>query len=253
MRALVRSASMSTKMSPAKAFAASVLVVSLAVTGCSSSDETPSSTSSASSVIETSVSDSAVGTTVDTASSVSESPSAATTSAAGTTSAPAVAPDTSEIAPPPTTEVPAAGGGDINETVAPVSLTTAPSVALTETAQFGGGVTADLTSITRQDIAAQGPGEISGPGLVVTIKITNRSSAPINLDAVNVTLDDGNATPASPMSGDPFNPFSGDLAVGAETSAVYVFALPTDYKNPSNFTVSYSTDAAVLVFSGNAP
>ena len=133
-----------------------------------------------------------------------------------------------------------------------MQLTTAAPVSLTETADFGGGVTVDLASIESVTTTAQGPGEVAGPGLVIKIRIKNGSSAAVPLNAVNVTVSDGAQTPASPMSAAPAAPFSGDLAPGAEATGVYVFTLPGEYTNPATVTVSYSTDAPIVVFTGNA-
>lgn len=229
-------------------------VAVLTVAGCTSdSDDAVTSSSSTSSVSASSESSaressSAAETTVSESAS-SESAAPATTEASESVVAPPV--ETSEPAPAPTTEVAAPGGGDINQTVPAVEQPTAAPVALTETAQFGSGVAVNLTSLTKITTVAQGPGEVSGPGLAVTIAFTNNSSSPVSLDGVNVTLDDGNANPASPMSGDPAVPFTGDLAPGASATGVYVFSFPDDYKDPSRIQVSYSADAPILEFLGS--
>lgn len=223
----------------------------LSVVGCSSESDTPSSTSSISAT-SASLESSAVESSASAASSASESASAEaapTTEAGGSEVAPPVEP--AEIPPAPTTEVAAPGGGDINQTVPAVEQPVAPPVDLTETAVAEGGVAVNLASLSKITTVAQGPGEVSGPGLAVTISFTNNSSAPISLDAVNVTLDDGNGNPASPMSGEPSAPFSGDLAPGAAASGVYVFSFPDDYKDPSRIQVSYSADVAILEFLGS--
>jgi len=230
-----------------------LLTAVLAVAGCSSSSDDAATT--ASSASGSSVS--ADGSTAPT-SSVSDAASAAA-SAPGTSDAgasPAEAAPTeaasSDVPIPATTPVAAPAGGDINQTVPSVELTTAAPVSLTGTAEFGGGVTVDLASIASVQTTAQGPGEVAGPGLVITIRIKNGSAAAVPLDAVNVTVTDAAQTPASPMSGAPAAPFSGQVAPGAEAQGVYVFTVPSDYTDPASITVSYSTDAPIVLFTGNA-
>jgi len=231
-----------------------LLTAVLAVAGCSSSSDDAATTASSAS----GSSASADGSTAPT-SSVSDAASAAAsapgTGDAGASPAEAAAPTqaaSSDVPAPATTPVAAPAGGDINQTVPSVELTTAAPVSLTGTAEFGGGVTVDLASIASVQTTAQGPGEVAGPGLVITIRIKNGSAAAVPLDAVNVTVTDAAQTPASPMSGAPAAPFSGQVAPGAEAQGVYVFTVPSDYTDPASITVSYSTDAPIVLFTGNA-
>jgi len=233
------------------ALAAALLTGILVIAGCSSSDDSASTTSNA-----TGTSASATGSVASGADSSATSPAtgssdpgAAPTEAAAPSSE---APSSQAPAPATTPVPPPGGGGDINQTVPSVQLTTAAPVSLSQTADFGGGVTVDLASIESVTTTAQGPGEVAGPGLVIKIRIKNGSAAAVPLDAVNVTVSDGAQTPASPMSGPPAAPFSGNLAPGAEATGVYVFTLPGGYTNPATVTVSYSTAAPIVVFTGNA-
>ena len=238
------------------ALAAVLLTGVLAIAGCSSSSDdaasTPTSATGTSATgSTTSSADSSVTSAAGSATGSSD-PTASPTAAAGSAEAPATEAPSSAAPAPATTPVPAPGGGDINQTVPSVQLTTAAPVSLSETADFGGGVTVDLSSIESVTTTAQGPGEVAGPGLVIKIRIKNGSAAAVPLNAVNVTVSDGAQTPASPMSAAPAAPFSGELAPGAEATGVYVFTLPGEYTNPATVTVSYSTDAPIVVFTGNA-
>jgi hypothetical protein len=236
------------------ALAAVLLTGVLAVAGCSSSsDDAASTTSSAtgpSASADGSTADSSVTSAESTASGSSDASASPTEAAPPSEAASSAA--SSEVPAPATTPVPAPGGGDINQTVPAVELTSAAPVSLTATADFGGGVTVDLASIESTQTTAQGPGEVAGPGLVITVRIKNGSAAAVPLNAVNVTVSDGAQTPASPMSGTPAAPFSGEVAPGAEAQGVYVFTLPGEYTDPATVTVSYSTDAPIVVFTGNA-
>jgi hypothetical protein len=131
-----------------------------------------------------------------------------------------------------------------------VPVTTAPAVALTDTADFGGQVSARISQVSAIQASATLPGEIAGPAVAVTVEITNGSSAAIGLDTVTVTLADAGGTPATTISSDPAAPLQGALEPGAAKSGTYVFTVPADQRNPVTVTVNYSTGAPTLVFTG---
>lgn len=229
-------------------------LVLLTVGACSSADETITTSSGTTSSVATTA---ATDTSDTTGSATSAAPDATGTDATGTdgsapatTGADAPATGPASIEPAPTTDVPAPGGGDINQTVAAVVVSTAPAVPLTQPASFGSGVQVQLGTLAKIDTVAQGPGEISGPGLSVPVTITNTGGAAIALDAVNVTMTDAAGSPGAPMTGAPAAPFSGALAAGASATATYVFALPGGYTDPATIGVSYAAGAPVVQFSG---
>ncbi|WP_111767664.1 hypothetical protein [Nakamurella deserti] len=152
---------------------------------------------------------------------------------------------------PATTEVPAPGGGNIDETVAESTVTTNPPVAVTDTADYGNGVTASLTKTEKLTTTAELPGEIAGPGVALTVRLVNDSDAPIDLGVVVVDLQDAAGTPAIPMTTSPAAPMTGSLAPGASADGTYVFTLPSTYTGPATVSVSYTVDAPVVVFTGD--
>lgn len=218
-----------------------VLVFAAACTSASSSDNQSVASSATAGVT-------AVQTTADGAESSSEN-SAPTTSYDGGTVASAPAPS---IEPPATTPVAAPGGGDINQTVAAVELTTLPAVAVTDKADLGNGVSVRLDSVEAVHADAQLPGEIAGPGVKVAVVIKNDSPAAIDISNVGVDVVDAAGTPTIFMSASPSAPFTGQLAAGSSATGVYVFALPASYTDPAAISVSYSTDAPIALFSGTA-
>jgi hypothetical protein len=163
-----------------------------------------------------------------------------------------VEPETVTAPPVASTPVPAPGGGDVNQTVAEVEISSNSPVALTATADYGNGVQVTLGAIESITTEAQLPGEIAGPGVKVTVEIVNGSVAGIELGNVIVDLADGAGTPAIPMSANPASPFTGSLAAGKTATGVYVFTVPSSYTNPATITVSYSAEAPVAVFVGDA-
>jgi hypothetical protein len=211
---------------------AAALVAGLAIlslSACSSSDDQSTSTSSV------------TASTADTGTEVLP-PEQTETTSAGTElpSAPA----------PATTEVPAPGGGDISETVTPGDITSNAPVALSETGTYANGVTVQLVSLEPITTKAELPGEIAGPGLKVTVKITNGSADAIDVGNVVVDLQDAVQTPAIPMTSGAA-PFTGSVAAGADATGVYIFTTPTDYTDPATITVTYSAAQPVAVFVGN--
>lgn len=237
------------------------LIGAVALTGvlltaaCSSDDSNANSTSSVetSTSAEASTSDTSAADTTgtETTAVVTESTvSTATDSTEPDANTGAGTPDPS--APAATTAVPAPVPGNINETVPEVPVTTQPAVPLTEEAETGTGVAVSLTSIDQITAEAQLPGEITGPGLKITISVTNSSAAPIDLSNVVVDVQDSAGTPTLPMTGEPAAPFTGSLAPGATASGVYVVALNTGYQDPASVSFSFSADAPVLLFVGNA-
>jgi len=133
--------------------------------------------------------------------------------------------------------------------VADVPVTSAPPVALTDTADFGGKVTAKIAEITPIQATATLPGEISGPAVAVTVEVDNGSADTIGLDSVTVTLTDSAGNPASTVSGST-GELSGALAAAGSAKGMYVFTVPADARNPVTVTVNYSSGAPTLVFTG---
>jgi hypothetical protein len=84
------------------------------------------------------------------------------------------------------------------------------------------------------------------------LTIKNTSGGAIDLSSVIVNLQDKAGTPSNPMSASPAKPVSGKLASGATASGVYVFSLPRSHLNPVTISVSYTTEAPVVLFVGDA-
>ena len=157
------------------------------------------------------------------------------------------------IPPAVTTPVPAPGGGDVNQTVSAAEMSTQAPVALDQPGDFGQGVTVALDGIDPITTTAQLPGEIAGPGLALNFTITNDSAAAIDLSTVVVEVADGAGTPAVTMTAAPAAPFSGELAAGQKATGVYVVTLPTGHTDPLAISVTYSSQAPVVVFTGATP
>ena len=173
---------------------------------------------------------------------------------ATTTDAPAATAATTVPGPtaPPTTGVPPS----------PTSLVTVPEgeievadpIDTDEVADFGTGVTAEIVGLEAVDGVAKLPGEISGPALRVTVRLTNGSDAALALARVQVDLNSGaDRAPGLALTEPGAAPFVGELAPGDSADGVYVFGVPADRRDQVRVLVLYSVDAPMVVFEGPAP
>jgi hypothetical protein len=140
--------------------------------------------------------------------------------------------------------------GNIHQTVAPGTATTLRPVAMSATAAFGTGVSAQVVSSRKISTRASLPGEISGAAAEVKIELSNGSSRPIYLGNVVLNGRDAAGTPLVEMHSDPSAPVSGSVAPGKQATGTYVFALPANYRNPLTVSISYSVVAPIAIFVG---
>jgi predicted small secreted protein len=170
----------------------------------------------------------------------------------GTTTSPTGAPtETASVAPTASQTSPAVTPGKIDQTVAPKEQKTAKPVNL-DKVQKAGGITVSLKSIKSTKVTGHGPGEISGPALVVTVAIMNASASKVSVDSAIVTLIDSKGNVGTPMTESPARPFTGSVAAGKSATGVYVFQVGTKVRNPIHVSVTYSTEHITALFVGNA-
>ncbi len=123
-------------------------------------------------------------------------------------------------------------------------------VSLTDDADFGTGVSASVESVAAIDVAAQGPGEVSGPGIVLHVDVRNDSDAAVDLSGFLVNVFGSQGSPGVAMFGAPAESVPAEVAPGETVSGVYVFTLPVDESSTIRVEASYSTEAATVVFEG---
>lgn len=187
------------------------------------------------------------------ASGASDDGAAPTTSASSsttvtTTSAPE--PSASPTAPPSTEAAPAPS----TDPEAPFVPGTEPAVPLTSTAEFGTGMSARVAGLESVDGVAEGPGEVAGPSVRVSVVLTNGTGAAASLDSTVVNLYAGEQlAPGEPLSGPGVSVFTGSLAPGASATGVYVFRVPSDLRDRLQITVSYDPTATTVLFEGAGP
>lgn len=118
-----------------------------------------------------------------------------------------------------------------------------------EIVQIDPGVTVALDRVERVDAQVSGPGEVSGPAVVLTVSVTNGSTSPLTLDGAVVNLYGQGGTPGSVYSSDPrVRPLTGDLDPGAQQSGTYVLSLPSTIDGELVVSVSLGVDLPTPVF-----
>jgi hypothetical protein len=112
------------------------------------------------------------------------------------------------------------------------------------------GLTANVVSVESYTATATRPGEVSGPAVKVTLRLTNGTGGAFPLSTATVNAYYGSsATPAAPVAGDSAaKPFTGSLQPGASATAVYVFTVPADDDEAVTVTLSDQAGAQLVVF-----
>ncbi|AEE47157.1 hypothetical protein [Cellulomonas fimi] len=174
----------------------------------------------------------------------------------GTTSGDAT-PDPSAPVVTPTIPAPGEPGGgatDDADPAAPFEPRTEDAVPLDRPAAFDSGVTAELVRVEAVAGEAEGPGEVAGPAVRVTVRLTNGTAAAVPLTSTVVNVYGGtDRAPAEPLSGPGAKPFTGTLEPGASATGVLVFNVPADQRDPLQVTVSYDPTVTTVLFEGTGP
>lgn len=234
-----------------------VVIVAVAGGGDDDDDRADTSTSTSGRVATTaSATDTAEETTESSAATESDetdvsdtatSPAATTTSVA----APATTPGATTAPPPNGTTVPPAPTSMV--TVPVGTLEVLEPIPSNEVGEFGTGVTVELLSMRAVQAEATVPGEISGPGIEVVLRITNESAQPLDLSTAQVEVTYGDDRSPGNAIRQGSEPFTGTLAAGSSVEGTYVYGVPADQRDVVQISVFYSVDAPVVVFEGPGP
>ena len=144
-----------------------------------------------------------------------------------------------------------ADGGTINDTVPTVEKPVLEPVAIGELGAFGDGVTTRVADAEAVEAEAFMPGEVSGPGLAITVEITNGSDAPINLDGTIVDLVGEGDAYATLITTREDTALSGDLAPGESSQGTYLFTMPVEDRAAVAVQVSYAAPEPTVIFTGS--
>ena len=111
---------------------------------------------------------------------------------------------------------------------------------------------AELTSVEATTATGKFPGESSGPALLLTVTVQNRSKADVDLDNATINLFDSSGAPCNQIISADQVGLKGSLAPGAKSSGQYLFTIGKAKRNPITVQVIYSGGTPVGVFKGSA-
>jgi hypothetical protein len=138
-------------------------------------------------------------------------------------------------------------------TVVPTQSTSTTSAPLDDTATPASGIEVQVSDVESVQGVAQGPGEIAGPAVRVSVEVKNKSDEEVAMDLALVNVYYGSdKTPATALSGPGLAPLTGSIPPGKSATGAYVFSVPEDEREQLTVEFSYSTDAPTVIFSGKA-
>jgi hypothetical protein len=124
-------------------------------------------------------------------------------------------------------------------------------VGLEEIADFGTGLTVRLVDIEAVDGEAQGPGQVAGPALRVSIEASNDTDDPVSLSRVQVEVSHGDDhAPGMALTGPDVERFPDVLEPGETAVSAVVFGVPPERRDAVRIWVNYTTEAPTVVFEG---
>ena len=124
---------------------------------------------------------------------------------------------------------------------------TLPPVKPSTPVNVGPGARTVLVTSQSVTVAGRGPGELSGPGVALTLQVTNGTGRALDLRTVTVSAS-VTGQEASASDAGPSRPFAGTLAAGRTATGVYVFVLPAGARRPIAVEVSLAPQLPVARF-----
>lgn len=143
----------------------------------------------------------------------------------------------------------APGGGTIKQRVHPHTQPTSKPISIANVSRSR-GVTVAIASVKSIRAKAIGPGEIAGAGIVVQVRVTNKSSDPVDLNSSWVNVLDSYGSPAIALTSDPYRPLTGRLAPNKSRAGFYVFNIAKKDRRSISILVTYSASAPTAHFKG---
>ncbi|MGC5077588.1 hypothetical protein [Agrococcus sp. DT81.2] len=134
----------------------------------------------------------------------------------------------------------------------PLEAAALPSEAaeLGEPVAFDTGIRVEIVSLEPTEVAAETPGEVSGPALVVSVTASNDSAAPQSVDSAVVTVETADGEVGVGTTAGHPSPFAGVIQPGESVSGRYVFMLDPAAGREVTVSVNYAAGEPVAVFTG---
>lgn len=167
----------------------------------------------------------------------------------GATSAPASPSASTTQSPSPAPTVSRSASSTSTPTPQPTK-----TAAISSSAPITKSLTAAVTRMEAVQGTATGPGEIAGPAVRFTVRITNGTSKRISLSDTVINVYTGkDESPAVELSGPGGKDLPASVAAGSSATGVFVFNIPKSERSLVTVTVDTSTSNPVLAFTGSAP
>jgi hypothetical protein len=142
-------------------------------------------------------------------------------------------------------------GGTIDDTVPPAPTPTVIEAAIDAPADFGDGISARVVTVEDVEVDAFMPGEISGPGVAITVELANGSAEAVNLDNLSVELVMTGNRFATPITTQEDTRLVGDLGPGATGEGTYVFSISPEDRTEVAVQVNYAPPKPTILFQGS--
>lgn len=128
---------------------------------------------------------------------------------------------------------------------------TAPPKKLDESTRTA-GARVSLVSVRSTDIKASGPGDSSGPGVLLRLKLVNSTGRRLDTSFVQVNVTNAAGDPGTLVSGSPTDPLASSLRAGADGQGTYAFLLDDAASDPVKVSVYVTSGQPVVTFRGRA-
>lgn len=138
-------------------------------------------------------------------------------------------------------------------TVVPTRSIVTTEAPLKKKEKLGNGVAVQVTKVESVKGVAQGPGEVAGPSLRVSVTVDNQTAKALNMNLALVNMYYGKSkTPAQALSGPGAKPLGKPIAAGKRSTGRYVFGVPRNQRQTVMVEFSYTTAAPTVIFTGAA-
>ena len=121
-----------------------------------------------------------------------------------------------------------------------------PTVPPGESEEVAPGIVVSADALKNVSITGAGPGELSGPGISVTVHVDNDTDAEVDLGGFAVNAYYGKV-PAIPSLGSSADQLAGELAPGGSASGVYLFVKPDGSTGALRLEIEHSGATDVVV------
>jgi hypothetical protein len=182
-------------------------------------------------------------------------PAPAVSSASAPSAAPSTSPSSTTATPTPaptaTSTRPAPSSGTDQSVEPSRPVTTAPPKKLDESTRTAGAVVS-LASVRATTITATGPGDRSGPGVLVRLKLVNSTPRTLDTSFAQVGVTDGAGRSGTLIDGAPTKALDASVRAGRTTEGTYAFLMDDASTGAITVSVFVTSGQPVVTFRGRA-